>query len=79
MPEGSRRLRNNGAVALRAPSAALQPGSAGGWNGDGGLQLAPKRDGTVLVVFGARPDLVGWMAVFSGHPRSDLLGRVQHL
>jgi hypothetical protein len=75
----ARRLRNDGALALRASSAALQPGSAGGWKVDGGLQPAPKRDGTVLVVFGARPDLVGWMAVFSGRPHSDLLGRVKSL
>lgn len=75
----ARRLRNSGAAALRAPSAALLPGSAGGWKVDGGLQPAATRDGTVLIVFGARPDFVGWMAAFRARPRSDLLARVRYL
>jgi hypothetical protein len=74
----ARRLRRNGAVALRAPSAALLPGSARGWKVNGGLQPAADRDGTVLAVFGLRPDFVGWMVAFTGRPRSDLLGRVRH-
>ena len=75
----ARRLRNNGVAALRAPSAALIPGSAGGWKVDGGLQPAPERDGNVLVVFGTGPDFVGWMAAFAARPRSDLLARVRYL
>ena len=75
----ARRLRNNGAAALRAPCAALLPGSAGGWKVDGGLQPAPARDGTLVAVFGTRPDFVGWMAAFAARPRSDLLARVRHL
>lgn len=75
----ARRLRKNGAVALRAPSAALLPGSARGWKVDGGLQPASDRDGTVLAVFGVQPDFVGWMAAFAARPRSDLLVRVRHL
>jgi hypothetical protein len=75
----ARRLRNTGARALRAASAALRPGSARGWKVDGGLQPAAERDGTVIVVFGARPDFVGWMAAFAARPRSDLLVRVRHL
>ena len=75
----ARRLRNNAVGALRAASAALLPGSAGGWKVDGGLQPAAERDGTVIVVFGARPDFVGWMAAFAARPRSDLLARVRHL
>lgn len=74
----ARRLRNKGAVALRANSAALLPGTAGGWKVDGGLQPAEKRNGTVLAVFGARPDFVGWMCAFAGRPRADLLARVRH-
>src|SRR5262249_47882147 len=70
---------NNGAVALRTPSAALLPGGATGWKVDGGLQPAAGRDGTVLAVFGAHPDFIGWMAVFAGRPRSHLLARVHHL
>jgi hypothetical protein len=75
----ARRLRNNGAVALRTPSAALVPGSARGWKVDGGMQPAADRDGTVLAVFGPRPDFVGWMAAFAARPRSDLLARVRNL
>jgi len=75
----ARRLRNGGAAALRASSAALLPGSAGGWKVDGGLQRAAERDGSVLAVFGARPDFRGWLAAFSARPRSDLLARVRHL
>jgi hypothetical protein len=75
----ARRLRNNGGRALRAPSAALLPGTARGWKVDGGVQPAAERDGNVLVVFGARPELVGWMAAFAARPRSDLLARVRHL
>jgi hypothetical protein len=75
----ARRLRNNGAAGVRACSAALLPGSARGWKVDGGLQAAADRDGSVLAVFGARPDFVGWTAVFAARPRSDLLGSVRHL
>lgn len=75
----ARRLRNNGAPALRAPSAALLPGSARGWKVHGGLQPAVARDGTVLVVFGSRPDFVGWIAAFAARPRSDLLMYVRQL
>jgi hypothetical protein len=74
----ARRLRGNGAGAVRAPSAALLPGGARGWKVDGGLQAAAEREGTVLAVFGARPDFVGWMAAFAARPRSDLLARVRH-
>jgi hypothetical protein len=74
----ARRLRKNGVRALRALSAALLPGSAGGWKVNGGLQPAAERDGTVMVVFGARPDFVGWIAAFAARPRSDLLVRVRH-
>src|SRR5712671_3470214 len=64
----ARRLRSSGAAALRAPSAALLPGCAGGWKVDGGLQPAADRDATALAVFGARPDFAGWMAAFAGRP-----------
>ena len=75
----ARRLRTKGAKALRSPSAALLPGGARGWKVDGGLQPAAERDGTVLAVFGPRPELVGWLAAFAARPRSDLLARVRFL
>lgn len=61
-----------------APSAALLPGGARGWRVDGGLRKAEPRDGEVIVLFGPRPDLVGWEAVHEGRPSVDLLGRVRH-
>jgi len=75
----ARRLRNNGVAALRAPSAALVPGGAGGWKVDGGLRPAPGHDGAVFVFFGGRPDFTGWMAAFAARPHSDVLARVRHL
>lgn len=75
----ARRLHGKGVAALRAPSAALLPGGARGWKVDGGLQPAAERDGTVIAVFGPRPDFVGWMAAFAARPRSDLLSRVRPL
>ncbi len=74
----ARRLRARGAAVLRAPSAALLPGGARGWKVDGGLQPARQRDGAVIVLFGHRPDLVGWAATSVGRPRSDLLSLVRH-
>jgi hypothetical protein len=76
--EKARHLRQK-ASALQAPSAALLPGGARGWKVEGGLQPAEPRDGTVLAVFGPRPDFVGWLATFAGRPRSDLLSRVRYL
>ena len=75
----TRRLRDAGETALRAPSAALAPGDARGWRVDGGLQPGPARDGVIFVFFGPRPDLIGWAATEAGRPPSDLLARVRHL
>lgn len=75
----ARRLRSRGAMALRAPSAALMPGGARGWSVDGGLRPGPEREGLILAVFGPRPDLVGWATTIAGYPRSDLLMRVRPL
>ena len=72
------RLRARGVRGLRAPSAALRPGAARGWRVDGGLQPAEARDGRVIVLFGRRPDLVGWPAAIEGRPREDLLIHVRH-
>lgn len=74
----ARRLRQLGILELIAPSAALVRGGAGGWNVNGGLRPAPPRDGSVIVLFGPRPHLVGWAAVSVGRPRASLLQRVRH-
>jgi RES domain-containing protein len=72
------RLRSRGLPGFRTSSAALLPQGASGWVVDGGLQSGPARDGEVFVLFGRRPDLVGWRVVADGHPSEDLLPRVRH-
>ena len=73
------RLRGRGEPGLVATSAALLRGEAHGWRVEGGLRPGPRRDGRVIVLFGLRPDLVGWEAVHEGRPSEELLGRVRHL
>ena len=75
----ARRLRATGAQGVRARSAALRPGGATGWRVEGGEKDAPARDGEVLVVFGRRPDFVGWPVVEAGRPPARLLPRVRPL
>src|SRR4029453_1517610 len=60
------RLRERGRDGVTAPAAALVRGGAHGWRGEAGLKRGPERDGTVIVLFGARPDLVGWEAAYEG-------------
>jgi hypothetical protein len=75
----ARRLRRAGARSLLAPSAALVPGAAGGENVRGGLVDAAPRDGQVLVLFGRRPRLRGWVASFRGRPAARLLPLINRL
>lgn len=75
----ARRLRAQGAKAFKAPSAALKPAGARGWVVEAGLQEGPPRDGTVYVLYGAQPRMVGWKATDAGRPPSYLLRRVRHL
>jgi len=75
----AKRLRDRGATGLRAPSAALMPGGARGWRVDGGLQPAPLRNGTMIVLFGPKPDLVGWRVVDQGRPGPEVLEHVRPL
>jgi hypothetical protein len=75
----ARRLRAGGARGLRVPSAALMPGGARGWRVDGGLQPAPSRNGSVIVLFGPRPDLVGGQVVDQGRPGPEVLEHVRPL
>ena len=76
--EEAHRLCRQGATKIIAPSAALLPGAARGWRVDGGLQPGPARDGKVIVLFGQRPDLVGWAATVAGQPEDAVLSRVRH-
>jgi hypothetical protein len=65
----ARRLRARGAVKLVAPAAALVPGGAFGWRVESGLRPGPARDGTTIVLFGRRPELVGWAVTIEGAGR----------
>ena len=74
----ARRMRAGGATGLRAPSAAVSGATGSGFRTDGGLRRGPRRAEHVFVLFGTRPDLVGWAACADGRPREDLLVRVRH-
>lgn len=73
------RLRQRGAEGLVATSAAVDDRTPSGFRTDRGLKRARRRAESVVVLFGPRPDLVGWAACHIGRPRSDLLARVRHL
>lgn len=76
----ARRLRGRGATGLVAPSAAIAPGGAHGWQVRGGTTVAARpRDGRTVALFGARPGLVGWCAAYEGRPEDRLLARVRPL
>jgi len=72
-------LRAAGAEAIRAPSAALETGGAGGFFVDGGEREARPMDGAVYVVFGRQPAFIGWPVVEAGAAPSRSLSRVRHL
>ena len=74
----SRAMRQEGAEGFVAPCAALFPGGAHGWRVSAGLQPGPARNAKVFVLFGSRPDLVGWAATVEGRPSKELLARVRH-
>lgn len=75
----ARRLRAEGVRAVEAPAAALLPGTAGGYLVDGGLQPAAEADARTFVLFGRRPDVVGWLVVDDGRPPHGLVDRVRPL
>lgn len=70
--------RAEGATALDAKSAALRDGAAGGWRVDRGLREAPPANARVLVLYGPRPDLTGWLIVDRARPPTEILGAVRH-
>ena len=74
----ARRLRERGATGLVAPCAAVDSRTASGLRTDGGLKPGGRRRERTIVLFGRRPDLVGWAACAEGRPQDDLLGRVRH-
>ncbi len=74
----ARRLRAEGEAGFSVEAAALRRGGARGWRVDKGLQPGRDRNGRVLVLFGPRPDLVGWASASAGRPPTYLLDRVRH-
>lgn len=76
--EEARRLRAAGAEAVFSCSAALASGQAAGFHTNGGLVRAELWDGGVVVLFGPRPDLVGWQVCADGRPSVRLLSSVRH-
>lgn len=75
----ARRLKRQGQTALRVAAAALVAGGAHGWHVDGGTEPAPDRTAMTLVLFGRRPDLVGWSAAHTGQPDPHVLPLVRQL
>lgn len=76
--EEAARLRGEGGRTLRARAAALKDGGATGWRVELGFREGPKADGLTFVLFGRRPDLVGWLVVDTGRPPSEVLEAVRH-
>lgn len=77
--EEARRMRRHGATAIRVPSAALTIGGARGQYVLGGLVEADDRIGRVLVLYGARADLRGWLCARDGRPSERILDLVRLL
>jgi hypothetical protein len=75
----ARRLHDRGHEGFIAPSAALLPGAAHGYRTDGGLTHGRARNGRVIVLFGRRPDITGWVACRDGRPDTGLLELTRHL
>ena len=73
------RLRTSGSTRLIAISAAVLPGTPSGWLSGSRLVPGPARDELTIVLFGARPEFVGWVSATPGQPHPTLLGRVRHL
>ncbi len=75
----AQRLKDDGELGLRVPSAALRPGTAGGYRVELGVRPGPPRDGVAYVVFGVLPLAVGWQVVHAGRPPATLLPAVRPL
>jgi hypothetical protein len=62
-----------------APSAALRGGEVRPWKAVGEANISGgERSATVVVLFGPRPDLDGWLMVDRGAPPSHVLAHVRH-
>lgn len=74
----ARRLRAGGARAVLAPSAALVDSHTTGYTVELGFR-AMRQEAQVLVLFGPRPQLVGWLVVWAAAPPAEVLPRVRPL
>jgi RES domain len=73
------RIRDGGYEGLVAPSAALRGSVARPRTATGAANVpAGERAATVVVLFGPRPDLVGWLVVDSGAPPSHMPAHVRY-
>jgi RES domain-containing protein len=73
------RIRDLGSEGLVAPSAALRGGDVRPWKAVGEANIsARERSATVVVLFGPRSDLEGWLMVDRGAPPSHLMAHVRH-
>ena len=72
------RIRDAGNEGLVALSAALRGGEVRPWRAVGEANIsAGERSATVVVLFGPRPDLDGWLMVDGGAPPSHVLAHVR--
>jgi hypothetical protein len=72
------RLRTAGATAIVAPSAAVDPATPSGWRVEAGLRRGARRVENTVVLFGPRPNLIGWRACAPGVPGPEVLARVRY-
>lgn len=75
----ARRLRVAGSTRLIANSAAVLAGTPSGWVSAIDLVQGPPRDEFTIVLFGARPTVIGWVSATLGQPEPSLLNRVRYL
>ena len=76
--EESRSVRASGAPGMVVPSAAIKPGRAGGLRVEGGLVPGPNADGETVVLFGRRPDVIGWKDAEEARPPVWILESTRH-
>lgn len=79
--EEAKRLRENNAIQIIAPSAALLPNAARGWIVKNSRQQPaplPTKKGNTIILFGKRLDIIGWVAACNGQPDPELLKSIRH-
>ncbi|MDQ6853504.1 MAG: RES domain-containing protein [Actinomycetota bacterium] len=75
----AKRLRILGHPGLVAPSAAVRASEVRPWRAVGEVSVPGRpRSATVVVLFGPRPDLDGWLLVDRGTAPSHVLPLVRH-